>query len=125
MWLVTVVGVTGCVAGVLWIRFGIGFKSRCIRIDAEVIGVREHEDGDGDVHIYPIVRFTPPGGTTVEGESSARINEFTPPDTISVFYDPRSPKSFSESSRIDILGGLVLLAFSSPPAIIGLWWHLC
>lgn len=124
MWLVTVVGVTGCMVGVLWIRSGIGFKRRGIRIDAEVIGVREHEDGDGDVHFYPIVRFTPPGGTTVRGESHARINEYTPPNTISVFYDPRDPETFSEDPGIGIFGGLILLAFSGPPAVIGLWWHL-
>ncbi|MFE7598474.1 DUF3592 domain-containing protein [Streptomyces sp. NPDC057494] len=121
MWLATVVGVTGSVAGLLWIRSEIGFKRRCVRIDAEVVGVREHEDGDGDVHFYPIVRFSTPGGTTAEGESYARINTYTPPDTISVFYDPRDPENFNEDPRTGIHAGLILLFFCGPPAVIGLW----
>ncbi|MFJ7159787.1 DUF3592 domain-containing protein [Streptomyces sp. NPDC101118] len=124
MWLVTVVGVAGCVAGVVWTRFELGFKRRAIPIDAEVVGVREHEDGDGDVHFYPIVRFTPPGGATVQGESHARINAYTPPDTISVFYDPRDPENFSEDPRTGVFGSLVLLVFCLPAAAGGLWWHL-
>ncbi|MGW4698940.1 DUF3592 domain-containing protein [Streptomyces sp. NPDC004285] len=121
MWLATVVGVIGSVAGMLLIRTEIGFKRRCVRIDAEVVGVREHEDGDGDLHFYPIVRFTTPDGTTAEGESYARINTYRPPETISVFYDPRDPSNFSEDPRTGIHVGLILLAFCGPAAVIGLW----
>ncbi|MFL9680678.1 DUF3592 domain-containing protein [Streptomyces sp. KL110A] len=121
MWLAIAVGVTGCVMGALWIWSGIGFKRRCVRIDAEVVGVREHEDGDGDLHFYPIVRFTTPGGATAQGESYARINTYTPPDTISVFYDPRDPENFSEDPRTGIEVGVVLLVFCVPSAAIGLW----
>ncbi|MFF9017757.1 DUF3592 domain-containing protein [Streptomyces sp. NPDC014870] len=122
MWLVAVLGITGCVLGVLWTWAEIGLRRRGVRIDAEVIGVREHEDGDGDVHFYPILCFTPPGGTPVRGESYARINEYTPPDMISVVYDPRRPEMFSEDRVTGIVGGLLLLALSAPAAGVGLWW---
>ncbi|MEV7569213.1 DUF3592 domain-containing protein [Streptomyces tanashiensis] len=121
MWLATVVGATGSVAGALLIQTEIGFKSGCVRVDAEVAGVREHEDGDGDgdgdVHFYPIVRFTTPDGTTAEGESYARIHTCRPPDTISVFYDPYDPSKFRVDPRTGIHVGAILLAFCGPAAI--------
>ncbi|MFF3606927.1 DUF3592 domain-containing protein [Streptomyces sp. NPDC002463] len=122
IWLVIIVSVAGCVTGVVLIRSDIGLKRRGIRVDAEVVGVREHEDGDGDVHFYPILRFTPPGGETVRGESYARINEYAAPDTISVVYDPRHPETFNESPGSGIAGGVIALAFCGPCLGAGLWW---
>ncbi|MFJ5828947.1 DUF3592 domain-containing protein [Streptomyces sp. NPDC093089] len=121
MWLAAVIGVTGCVTGAVLTWSAIGLKRRGVWVDAEVVGVREHEDGDGDVHHYPIVRFTPPGGAPVTGESYARINEYTAPDVISVVYDPHRPEEFAEDTVTGILGGLLLLACCAPAAGVGLW----
>ncbi|MFI8963176.1 DUF3592 domain-containing protein [Streptomyces sp. NPDC053493] len=122
VWVAVIVSVAGCVAGVAVIWSGIGLKRRGIRVDAEVVGVREHEDGDGDVHFYPILRFTLPGGEAVQGESYARINEYGAPDTISVVYDPRHPETFDESPGTGIGGGVLALAFCGPWLGGALWW---
>ncbi|MFE7550129.1 DUF3592 domain-containing protein [Streptomyces gardneri] len=118
-WLIAVAGIGGCVLSIVGIRDQVGLMRRGVRVDAEVVGVREHEDGDGDMHFYPIVTFTPPGGAEVRGESYARINEYTPPDTISVVYDPRRPESFGEDPNL--FGFVLMLVCSVGMVILGGW----
>ncbi|MFE7512636.1 DUF3592 domain-containing protein [Streptomyces sp. NPDC057540] len=118
-WLVVVAGIGGCAFGIVGIRDQIGLMRRGIRVDAKVVGVREHEDGDGDMHFYPIVTFTPPGGAEVQGESYARINAYTPPDTITVVYDPRRPEKFSEYP--DALGFVLMVVCSVGLVLLGGW----
>ncbi|MET9429681.1 DUF3592 domain-containing protein [Streptomyces sp. NPDC003036] len=115
-WLLLVLGVAGCAGGVAWMHGDVRLMRRGVRVEADVVGVREHEDGDGDVHHYPIVRFTAPDGTEVEGETYARVHEYHAPATIGVVYDPRKPRRFREDPGI--VGPLVLLAVSVAAAAV-------
>ncbi|MFJ3769901.1 DUF3592 domain-containing protein [Streptomyces sp. NPDC090082] len=108
MVLVTVTGLGGCVFGLVAVRYEVGLLRRGIRVDARVVGVRQYEDGDGDMNFRPIVAFTLPDGAEVRGESHSRIHEYQPPETISVVYDPRRPAEFSEGTHL-LVSGLVLI----------------
>lgn len=118
-WLVAVAGIAGCVFGIVGIRNQIGLMRRGIRVEAKVVGVREHEDGDGDMHFYPIITFTPPGGAEVRGESYARLHEYYPPDTISVVYDPRRPEGFCEDPGL--FSPVLVLVCSVGMVLLGGW----
>jgi len=62
-------------------------------IDAEIVGVREDTDGDGEPRFYPEVAFTPPDSDEVRVES--KIGRLYPIDRstrIRVRYDPAKPR---------------------------------
>ncbi|MER5208253.1 DUF3592 domain-containing protein [Streptomyces sp. NPDC002825] len=80
--------------GSAWI--GVLLLVRGKRIEAEVVGVREEKDTDGDTRYFPVVAFTPPGGARVEAESPT--GKPHPPEwgrgpgsKVGVVYDPARP----------------------------------
>ncbi|MEU9314031.1 DUF3592 domain-containing protein [Streptomyces sp. NPDC048256] len=78
-------------------------RSRGRWIEAEVLGAREDDDGEGGARFYPIVSFTPPGGREVVAESPhfktypPGLGSF-PDDKVDVLYDPLDP------GRIEVRG---------------------
>ncbi|MFF0082545.1 hypothetical protein ACFYR1_22895 [Streptomyces canus] len=68
-------------------------RSRGRWIEAEVLGAREDDDGEGGARFCPLVSFTPPGGRKVVAESPhyktypPGTGSF-PADKVDVLYDP-------------------------------------
>lgn len=62
---------------------------------AQVVGVKEQEDSDGDPRYFLVVAFTPPGGTRTEAESFTGSPH--PPAhlgserQVGIVYDPARP----------------------------------
>ncbi|MER8042211.1 DUF3592 domain-containing protein [Streptomyces sp. NPDC094032] len=76
-----------------WVGFRLMVRGK--RIKAEVVGVREEKDTDGDPRYFLVVAFTPPGGARVEAESLT--GKPHPPERqgprqkVGVVYDPARP----------------------------------
>ncbi|MGW4819791.1 DUF3592 domain-containing protein [Streptomyces sp. NPDC004227] len=76
-----------------WVGFRLMVRGK--RIDAEVVGVREEKDTDGDPRYFLVVAFTPSGGARIKAESLT--GKPHPPErrgpgqTIGVVYDPARP----------------------------------
>ncbi|MFB7512711.1 DUF3592 domain-containing protein [Streptomyces sp. NPDC056144] len=121
MVLITATSVFLSVVGALSLRSGVALMRRGVRVDAKVVGVREHED-DGDVRYYPIIHFTPPDGSAVQGEVGFRLNDYSAPETISVYYDPLRPQTFAESRWDELGGGVLWLLIGVPATGWCLWW---
>ncbi|MFD7409542.1 DUF3592 domain-containing protein [Streptomyces sp. NPDC059866] len=61
--------------------------------EAEIVGVREDTDGDGDPRFYPEVAFTPPDSDEVRIESKVgRLYPIDRSTRIRVRYDPAKPR---------------------------------
>ncbi|MGW7052928.1 DUF3592 domain-containing protein [Streptomyces sp. NPDC054887] len=76
-----------------WVGFRLMVRGK--RINAEVVGVREEADTDGDPRYFLVVAFTPPGGARIEAESLT--GKPHPPERrgprqkVGVVYDPARP----------------------------------
>ena len=87
--------------GVLFISIGIGmsrnlnrFRGRASRAAATVTDVRARSAGtSGGLVWVPVVRFTTPGGRTVEAEtgSGTNLERHQPGQPLEVLYDPDNP----------------------------------
>ncbi|MBK6013698.1 DUF3592 domain-containing protein [Streptomyces sp. MBT53] len=78
-----------------WRKFRLSTRGEWI--EADVVGVREDDDGEGGARFYPVVAFTPPGSDRVVAESP-HYKTYPPgpgafpDDRVRVLYDPLEPE---------------------------------
>lgn len=111
----------------------VASAQRCV---GEVVEYSEHDSTDDDghtTHMYaPIIRFTPPGGSTVEKacDISSNRREYKLGQRVRVLYDPSNPEEFKLDNVghlyfapgiltflgvvFTIVGTIVVILFASP-----------
>lgn len=76
-----------------WVGFRLLVRGK--RINAEVVGVREEADTDGDPRYFLLVAFTPSGDARIEAESLTGKphppEQRGPRQKVGVVYDPARP----------------------------------
>ncbi|MFF1739044.1 DUF3592 domain-containing protein [Streptomyces mirabilis] len=88
-----------------WTTFRLHTRGQ--RIEAEIVGVRESADGDGDPRFHPEVAFTSPDSDEIRCESKVgRLYPIDRPKRIRVRYDTAKPRR----GRLEGYGGPGLLA---------------
>ncbi|MGX9883409.1 DUF3592 domain-containing protein [Streptomyces sp. NPDC002276] len=78
-----------------WRKFRLSRRGEWI--EADVVRVREDDDGEGGARFYPVVAFTPPDGDRVVAESPHYKTYppglgALPDDKVRVLYDPLKPE---------------------------------
>ena len=80
---------------VAWRKFRLATRGEWI--EADVLRVREDDDGEDGARFYPVVAFTPPGHDRVVAESPHYKTYLPgpgafPDDKVRVVYDPLKPE---------------------------------
>ncbi|MES9540874.1 MULTISPECIES: DUF3592 domain-containing protein [unclassified Actinomadura] len=74
-----------------WANFRLLVRGQWI--EAEIVGVREDSDGEGDPRFYPEVAFSPPDSDEVRVESKVgRLYPIDRSTRLRVRYDPAKPQ---------------------------------
>lgn len=93
--LMTVIGIAVLALGIYLGRERAAFLEMALQADGEVVSLNSKSSDDGYVY-YPVVRYTPPGGTeqiTFEHDTGSNPPSYRAGDPVTVLYHPDNPRN--------------------------------